>query len=163
VSDAKKPEVTAAPVKSADVNIADLVRQTVEGLLPSLILAAQGGRPAVKEAPIPLGMRPRCVTCNQVEGTGCNGKHVEIAVYPSRDEVSEYFQGVILNGVKYLSNDANHKIPVPELGLDAITSRIIAYEENEVATRNGRKKERRPGQRPVGSGVGHATPADGWR
>ncbi len=161
MSDAKKPEVTAA--KPSEPNIADLVRQTVEGLLPSLILAAQGGRPAVKEAPVPMGFRPRCVTCGQVEGTGCNGKHVEIAVYPNRAETAEYFQGVSLNGVKYLSNDEGHKIPVPELGLDAIVSRIIAYEENEVATRNGRKKERKPGSRPVGQGVGHATPNDGWR
>lgn len=57
-----------------------------------------------------------------------NKHHVKMAVYPLREFNAEYFQGVWINGVRYLSNTANHHIWVPKTSHGDI-ARIIGDAE----------------------------------
>jgi hypothetical protein len=128
------------------------VKEIVEALLPSLIAAAQP-RQYAPPAPKPKIV---CRECGMLESI-CEGKHTRMVVYPlRRPEYADCFQGVSINFVKYMSTSPDHQLVVPESLVGTIQSHIDAYEDNEVAVRNGRKKTKAHG--------GKAQPAvDGWR
>jgi hypothetical protein len=86
-----------------------------------------------------------------------------MVVFPRRyPEHGQFFQGVYLNGVKYLSNDEGHEITVPEIAAGSIAQLVQNFENNEQETRIGRRAERFSGTlSPAGSAV---TPQNiGWR
>lgn len=142
------------------------VQQIVEQLIPAAIAAAvQSGRAASQPAQPQhraLQAAPRCQLCGQ-EKTACGGKHVEMAVFPQRyPQHADYFTGVQINGVRYLSNDGSHKILVPEISANEIAAIVSTFEENEQAMAVGRKATRHSGTvSPNGNSVQPAT--QGWR
>lgn len=142
------------------------VKAVADDLLPAAIAAAtlaakpEAPRPQL-QAPAPS--REICYQCGQALRTGCFGKHAEMVVFPQRHpEHGDFFQGVILNGVRYLSNDESHKVLVPENAVSNISQIVQAFEQNEQEVRIGRKAERYSGRvSPSGSSVTPQT--QGWR
>lgn len=137
----------------------------MQELLPFIAALAQTKAP---EAPRPQlhaapPIRQTCHMCRQDAVTGCGGKHTEMVVYPTRyPEHGRFFRGVILNGVTYLSNNEGHKIVVPEPAANTIAQIVANYEDNEQATRIGRRAERHSGS--IGQGGTGFTPANSaWR
>lgn len=139
----------ADPVKAAASASASAA---VEAMLPTIAaMMAQGqGGPAPKYRP-PQDPGPRCPTCGQYlkacGGPPPEGKedvnHSWISVFPkgiaAQAEFSEWFTGVTLNGVRYLSAEPGHRIPVPKVAEADIIAMIERWSEEEILARTGRK------------------------
>lgn len=152
----------AAPGIS-DAAMAAAVKFVSEQMIPAAVAAAvaattkQGGAGPLPAAP---KSKEKCTDCGQTKSTGCMGQHVEMVVFPK--SYSEYFTGVTLNGVKYLSNHENHKITVPASCESMLQGIVDQYEKNERELATGRKASRHSGQvSPHGSSVNPANQA--WR
>ncbi len=127
---------------------AQMVSDILKEVLPSAMAAAAvtaanmvTGR-QTPSAPAPAS-REVCDMCRQMKRTGCMGEHVMVAVYPKREEFAENFQGVFINGVKYLSNGPEHLIPIPSNS--EVMYLLNKWEENEAQVRLGRKKQHNSG------------------
>ena len=160
MADPKTPEAKSAVPPSVDA------KELVKELMPYLAALAQmkapePERPRVHvQAPV---NRRICHVCRQDADTGCGGEHEEMVVFPTRyPEHGKFFRGVILNGVTYLSNNESHKVLVPARAVPTIQQIVIAYEDNEQATRIGRRAERHSGS--IGnSGTGFNPANSAWR
>ena len=156
MSDDKKP----APQEQLTM------KQVVEQLIPAAIAAAVSATNKQQPAPAaqarPVGAPQRCPECSQ-QRSACEGKHIEMVVYPTRyPEHADYFVGVMINGIKYLSNDDTHKVLVPENAAGAIKAIVQTFEQNEHDMATGRKAQRHSGVvSPHGAAVNQATAA--WR
>lgn len=156
MADTKTPE----PKQQVNVDAKELIKE----LLP-MLAALEGMRPK-PEAERPRVQAPAirqiCHVCRQALA-GCEGKHVQLVVYPQRyPEHGQFFQGVFLNGVKYLSNDDGHEITVPANAANSIRQLVQNFENNEQETRIGRKAERYSGS--LGPGGSAVNPQHiGWR
>lgn len=93
---------------------------------------AQQSKEAVEAAQARLNT---CQECRQ-KVAACKGKHRKAVVLPQNARDAQFFQGVILNGVKYLSNNLNHHITVP--AFFNFEERVTAAAEQEDVNRNGR-------------------------
>jgi hypothetical protein len=155
MSDIKQPE---APVT---------VKQLVD-LLPTLVATAVGAAQRANAQPAAVPIRAanvapiRCHDCGQ-QKSACEGKHVQLVVYPTRyPQHARFFPGAILNGIKYLSNDEGHTVTVPACAEATIMNLVSGYEQNEQEMAVGRKAERRSGVvSPNGTNVQQANQA--WR
>ncbi|MFT3866844.1 MAG: hypothetical protein QM729_21485 [Solirubrobacterales bacterium] len=169
-----KVEVKPTEVKPAEPTkneALDLAMEAIARLLPGLsassalaaVQALQASQPAAPVSTRGRAYSPVCMDCGQ-HTSACNGKHVEMVVYPVRNpEHARFFRGVILNGKEYLSNHSTHAIVVPECAESFIQNTIDAYVRNEVEVSMGRVKERFSGTiGPKGSNL-NPNPADGWR
>lgn len=143
------------------------MKQLVEQVIPAAIAAAaKAGRDSAPQPQVQVprhaAAAPRCIVCGQ-EKTACNDKHVEMVVFPQRyPHHATYFTGVTINGVRYLSNDASHKIVVPESAASGIESLVHTFENNEQDMAVGRVAKRNSGVvSPNGTSVSPATQA--WR
>lgn len=163
-----KPEVKSE-TKPSDSAMAEALRLVAEQMIPAAVASAvaavsaqRGQQSAPQGRPVHAPPAAKCMDCGQ-ELRACEGKHVLAVVYPTRyPHTADYFMGVILNGVKYLSNDAGHKVLIPANAETAIQQIVSAYEQNEQDMSVGRKKEHRSGViGPGGSAVVPATAA--WR
>lgn len=151
----------------SDAAMAAAVKFVSEQMIPAAVAAAVSAttkQAAPAPAPTRAGPVPqqKCHDCGQVR-SGCEGKHVLLAVYPQRyPQHADYFPGVILNGVKYLSNNGSHKILVPANAESTILGVVAGFEQNEHEMANGRKAERHSGHvSPHGASVQPANQA--WR
>lgn len=160
----KKPEV-----KNTDQLIADAVQKALADALPMSagVMAktfaetqhgfSQASRAAAETAR-PTGIR--CGKCRQHLPSGLKEDehpHRLVAVYPQNARKhGKWFQGIFINGVRYLSNSAIHKIHVPA---DADVEKMIQiWEENEDELQTGRQVDHNSGS------VDKPTPATvGWR
>lgn len=145
------------------------VKKVSADLIPAAVAAAVA---AVKQADataaaqrqaIPQHRAPqRCTECGQ-QATACEGKHVDMIVYPTRyPQHADYFRGVILNGITYLSNNEGHKVRVPAAAESNILQIVQAYEQNEQEMQLGRSKQHHSGHiGPNGSSTSQAQMA--WR
>lgn len=86
----------------------------------------------------------RCQVCRQILPRGVKqGDHTHKRMIVWANYNSEYFQGVRINGVQYLSNDDRHHILVPA---DANVEYLVAqWENNERVTAEGRKHSHNSG------------------
>lgn len=149
-----------------DAAMAAAVKYVSEQMIPAAVAAAVAA--TTKSAPAPQAQArsvlniPTCTDCGQ-KVTGCEGKHSKMVVYPTNfPQFADYFVGVILNGVKYLSNDASHEVVVPTNCIGTINAIVAGYEKNEQEMAIGRKKEHSSGHvTPHGSSVQPAHQA--WR
>lgn len=139
----------AAPQKQITIGASELqslVKSIAEEMLGVSVAAATAMRP--QAAPTGHQARnfgPRCGTCGQYE-SACKGEHVDLCVYPvNYPEFGDFFQGVILNGVKYLSNGPGHVLKVPKCSESEIRCIIKGYEQNERECRVGRSKQHNSG------------------
>lgn len=107
-------------------------------------------------------VHPQCPLCQQYV-SACEGKHVEMVVFPVKyPEFYQYFPGIKINGVQYLSRNENHRITVPECAASTISNAINAFEQNEKATVMGRSATHNSGSiGKQGTGFKPATAA--WR
>lgn len=153
------------PAISADA-LAAAIKQVSAELIPAAIAAAVAAtsKPAAQAVPAAVAdnRKAKCPECKQML-SGCQGKHVQMIVYPQRyPQHADYFPGVHLNGVKYLSNDETHLVLVPEAAATSIANIVSTFEQNEQDMAVGRKAVRHSGTvSPNGNSV---TPADkAWR
>lgn len=164
-SDDKK---TQGDVKTEQSTLEQAIKAVADSIIPAAVAAAVAATQRsniVQAAPSGRPAPPsnaKCHVCSQ-SYSGCEGKHVSMVVYPQRyPEHGEYFQGATLNGVRYLSNDEQHEILVPENAVGTISQIVRNFEDNEQDTRIGRKAERRSGViGPNGSSFNPALKA--WR
>jgi hypothetical protein len=151
-----------APVPSMDeAGLRAIIKGVAEEMLAVSVATAQAMQPTqVVQAPPQRGIvtGPICGTCGQAE-KACGREHKDIAVYPtSYPEFGEWFQGVFINGVKYLSNNESHLIPVPKVAVTTFYELIRRFEQNERESRVGRSKTHQSGH------ISNPTPAQAaWR
>lgn len=133
------PKSDVKPDQSKPLTVQDLAT-----LLPTMMaaIATASNQPKQASAPYREPIKAKCSECGQVK-TGCEGKHVKMTVLPA--SFQEYFPGVILNGIKYLSNDDGHTVTVPANAESTILGIIAGYERNEQELASGRKAVRHSG------------------
>jgi hypothetical protein len=149
-----KPNTPAAPQKPTEAkteakagtiggsDLESLIKRISEEMLSVSIATASAMRPA---APAPSGHQardfgPKCGTCGQYE-TACQKKHVDFCAYPTNyPEFGEFFQGIMVNGVRYLSNGPGHTVKIPAVSEAEFANIIRTYEHNERESRVGRSK-----------------------
>lgn len=140
---------------------APITMKDVMALIPTMIASAVQASKAAEPAPrgaAPKQM-PKCHECGQVL-SGCEGKHIQMVVHPA--QFAEYFPGVIINGIKYLSNDSGHRITVPAACESTIMGIVAGFEKNEREISVGRKRDHHSGSvSPHGSSINPANAA--WR
>lgn len=133
----RPPEVDIAKL------VADITKSVMDQALPAVASAFAANQPKPQAYVDPRGAPNHgevCGVCRQYV-KACEGKHVDLCVYPSRyPEFGEFFQGCRINGVTYLSNDESHTVPVPANAAPYIQQMIEAFANNERETRIGRKK-----------------------
>lgn len=161
MSDNKTQTPTPAP-KQETLTMEQVLNQLIPASIAAAVQAVAAKQPAAQPARTAVAAAPRCQLCGQ-EKTACEGKHVEMAVFPQRyPQHADYFTGVTINGVRYLSNDGSHKILVPAVSANEISNIVATFEENEQAMAVGRKATRHSGTvSPLGANVQPAT--QGWR
>lgn len=150
------------PAQSEQITIKQIVEQLIPSAIAAAVQATKQSQAPVQAARPANVAAPRCGDCGQ-EKTACGGKHVQMVVFPLRyPQHAEYFMGVQINGVKYLSNDENHKVTVPEEAAGSIKSIVQAFEQNEQDMAVGRKAIRHSGTvSPYGASTSPAQQA--WR
>lgn len=138
--------VAPAPATTAGTGLTPELQELVssalkQGIADGIAMASQmtADRAAAKtvaETPVVKQQLGRCSECQQMLAS-CKSKHRQVAVYPVNPNHGRWFQGVIINGVTYLSNSAQHKIPIPE---DANVEYLVAeWERNEDQLLTGRQ------------------------
>lgn len=163
-----KDEVKVAPEDAIAKAVREAVGKALSEAIPAVAtIAVESQRKANQvvgdgkaEAAIrAAAQRLQCPKCFQPV-SACNGKHRRVVVYPTNQRFGRYFQGVFINGIRYLSNGPSHAIDVP-LECD-IEYMISAWEQNEYDTAQGRKAEHNSGS--LGAAGGQFSPAtEGWR
>lgn len=99
---------------------------------------------------------------------GDDDNHTMMVVLPNSREAAKWFQGIIINSRRLLSEHPNHRIPVPKVNDIAVM--LQAFEESEENFRSPRKASWDSGwvafnSRPAdGQGFTRPyTPRGGWR
>lgn len=112
------------------------VKEAIKEALPLAVgLAAQAAQPAAKPYQSGQFSREKCAACRQYL-IACKGEHEMLAVYPQNSKYGRWFQGVWINGERYLSNNLGHKIAVPKA--NDIRNIISTWEAAEEVLQNGR-------------------------
>lgn len=129
--------------------IANAVERAIEKALPAAVSVAVSALRPPAPAPVaasaahantPAHPGQKCHECRQLL-RACKGQHMKMCVYPKNEEFGQFFQGVKVNGVVYLSDFPGHEITVPKE--NDIAERLQAAEQQERWNRSGRKKMRK--------------------
>ena len=147
--------------KSLEDKIAEGVARAMEKALPLAVQAAIQTQASVTQSQHALAMAARatgekCSVCRQLLPAGVKQgehKHIRVAIFPKDHRHGKWFQGLFINGVRYLSNNAQHLIDVPA---DVDLSLIKNWEENEEVLKEGRDASHNSGDvsAPKSSTVG---------
>lgn len=146
------PAAPAAPVDPVKAAAAASAAAAVEAMLPTVVAMLAQQQPRVMGGrPVHQDPGPRCHICGQY-AKACGGppaegakdtNHAWISVFPrgiaGQAEFADWFTGVIINGVTYLSNGPGHRIPVPKVAEADINATVAKWSEEEVLSRVGRK------------------------
>lgn len=128
--------------------------EAVKALMPAVAsIALQKGQAQVVTDPRNMPRPPiqRCDKCGQNVKACKDDGHVQMVVYPTKyPEFGDWFMGVFINGVRYLSNNAAHAVTVPRVAKSDILGMIRTWETNERELKLGRKRKRVSGN--VGNG-----------
>ncbi len=127
--------------------ISATIRAVTTDLLPAMMAAMKQGTntPQFAAAEAKIKRRELCQVCRQAV-SGCGGVHSEMIVFPQKyPEFGKWFQGVTINGVRYLSDNATDYVTVPASCVSSISNMVRAYEENERVMRMGRTAEHNSG------------------
>ena len=155
-NEVKKQDTSQTAEEKQQKLISDTVKTVMEAALPMVAAAYASGQPKPQASTRGKDYGPRCGICGQYV-SGCNNEHEEVIVYPERyPEFGKYFRGYGLNGVWYLSNNENHKIPVPKASVVHVQQSIAAFEKNERETMIGRDTHHNSGSvhQPIQAQVG---------
>lgn len=152
-----------------------VTQKTLEAILPELI-ASMKPQPApltpAQQRYIPRTARRTCDTCGwtlhgeEAKAGHCK-EHESVVVYPQNEEFADFFvyHGIRINGVKFVSNHANHAIPVPKGLKDTILYHLQEYERAEKEMRLGRTRNRVGGGGAgsvSGNGGARINPSNNW-
>lgn len=111
----EQPAAEAPKPKTDEMR--EVARALAEELVPSVAVAvAQATRGPVVHDPRRQPPPPnptRCSTCGQLL-VACKDEHEMLVVYPQNVRHGKFFQGLFLNGVRYLSPRPGVAIPVPK-------------------------------------------------
>lgn len=164
-----KTAVPAAPQKDTvsrselQEAVSEAARAAVQAMMPAVAASIASAQP--RQAPVSIDRaphsHPRCPACNQYQ-VACKGKHESLVVYPQNDQFADWFDGIDINGVRYISPDRNTAIVVPADAAGVILKMVKDYEDNEMQTRMGRKRTRNSGDVTRGNPV-TAAGVGGWR
>ena len=147
--------------------IAKAVKEALETAIPA---AAAGIAKAQNQAQQELqtsirASKPsgdKCNICRQMLPAGKTAEthpHRKMVVYPSNPRLAKWWQGIMLNGVYYSSNNSNHKITVPaDVNFEYI---IQEFEKNEEEQQQGRFANHDSGA--LGPGGTPNKAEKGWR
>lgn len=94
-----------------------------------------------------LAQRPtqKCQECGQLEAA-CNKEHVKMVVtFTKYPQYAEFFVGIYLNGVRYLSNHPGHYVTVPKAAEGEFMYRLQQAEEEEVVVHTKRTRHHNTG------------------
>lgn len=135
---------TVVDEKTLEDKIAEGIAKAMEKALPAMAqaavqvqISAQDARSQSIAASRLTG--ERCADCKQFLPPGVTqGKHPHkrMVVFPRSRRNGKWFQGIFINGVRYLSNHASHHITVPE---DLDETLLANWEENEEVMKEGRE------------------------
>ena len=154
-------EVTPTPAPKTDIS--PELQAAINAMGMAVAAGMQAGLQSSRPQPAPQPRaRQICTVCRQ-DVHGCEGKHVEMVVYPTKyPKYARYFTGIQLNGVTYLSNDEGHKVLVPENAASEISAMVARAEQEEVEMRTGREVEHYAGSVSPGGSRPNAA-YKGWR
>lgn len=123
-------------------------KAAVEALMPAIASAVLQGKTPNVVAAGPAQRVPviRCGECGQDKRACAKTGHTKMVVYPSRyPEFAEWFMGVYINGVRYLSDHPSHQIIVPTDAVAGIKTHVQVWEDNERTTKLGKKRKHNSG------------------
>lgn len=167
MSNDKKVETPKVEEKKAEPTLSEAVaaavRETVTQVIPLAITASQAaarGVAADAAAAKAGNLGDRCQECRQPV-KGCQGKHIQMVVYPKNARLADWFPGIKINGVTYRSSHGSQLVTVPES--NDIAKMIEAFEESEDNFVNGRTAMHNSGS--LGPNGGQTNPAyvPNWR
>lgn len=161
--------------ETEDEKMARLIGMTVKAVMnemvPAMAALQRAEQPKMEQAGRHVARWKQCNECKQrgPKGPPCEGQHTTMVVYPTRyPHFGKWFQGVIINGVRYLSHDRRQRILIPTAMVSGITKIITDFEDNEYAQAMGRTAEHDSGSlAEPGAGVTSVKEANGaqhgWR
>lgn len=143
------------PAKVEEKQLSDMekmqafVRDAIKEALPAVAAVAVQTAQGLQQAPQPTQPQslPRfrgeqCPECKQAVAA-CKSKHAKMVVFPKNPNYGKWFQGINLNGVKYLSHNGGHAITVPADNCFAYM--IQQFESSELALQTERKFDHNSG------------------
>lgn len=174
-------EVIKEVEKSAPVDKKETAAERDQRLITSVVKAMMGEMmPAfaamtrsqssvgAREGGRPVRRFKQCRTCRQAgpgDGPPCNGEHSKMVVFPQKyPQFGKYFQGCIINGIRYLSSNRRELVEVPTACVSSIMKTINDFEENEWQTAMGRQGGEDLGSfNEGGRGNTYREGTQGWR
>jgi hypothetical protein len=136
--------------KMVQEGAAAAAKAAVDALMPAMAAVSVQNRQTGQVASPQQGGFPRvpvirCNECGQ-DKRACKSGHKQMCVYPTRyPEFAEWFMGVYINGVRYLSDRPGHLITVPADAESGILTHIRVWEDNERTTKLGKKRRHNSG------------------
>lgn len=154
--DVKKPEEKKEEPKAVQSVTLD-AKSLQEALAAALKQGIAEGMAMAAIAAKPVSATPQtvaqCGECKQ-KVNACKGKHRETVVFPFNAKWGRWFQGVYINGIRYLSNGPHEKVTVPH---DSDVEYMIAmWEANEEEMKTGRERQHFTGS--IGPGGSQTNP-----
>jgi hypothetical protein len=163
MSDPKKQDQKPTPAPQTEVQTrqdetaaiaAAVAQKTLEAVLPSLIASLRAG-----QAPAPVQKRAgpsarRCDVCGfpTKDGKSECAEHEAVVAYPTKyPEWGDWFTGIVINGVKVLSNHESHSVLVPKGTADTVRLMVQEWERSERLLRMERERNNRRGSGAVGN------------
>ncbi len=139
--------------------------QVLKAITDGMAMGVAMGAKQPQQVQLARGQREtvtNCQKCGQMltkggRPAGCQGKHVEMVVYPKKH--GRFFQGAFINGVRYLSNHARHKITVP--AENNIEYAVAQWEDSEDRMKEGRESNHNSGEMSA-TGKTSFNPAHGF-
>lgn len=139
--EASQKDIFADMIKAA---VKAVIEETLPAMAAASAVANKGGGMVAAENVIKRWQI--CSTCRQKGpptkanplGYPCKGNHIYMVVYPQRyQHFAKFFQGVMINGVRYLSSNRRERILVPTEMEGTVLKIIEDWEDNEQATMSG--------------------------
>lgn len=136
MSDEKK---TTTPTTPSPTDLKDALAKGIADGIAAAEMVRQGSMPKAAARP---DFNDACEECGQ-KARACKGKHKKVVVLPKDETLAPFYQGYVLNGVKYLSEHGSHFITLPE-ACD-VEYAVQNWENQERSMRQGRKRSHNSG------------------
>jgi hypothetical protein len=151
---APEPQLQARTDETAAIASA-VTQKTLEAILPSLMQNLSKGQAPQAVNPsqqryVPRESKRRCDVCgwhlDDKTKQSCD-EHESVVLYPTNEDYAPHFltHGLILGGVKFMSEGPQHRVPVPKGAKDTLLYMLQEYERAEKEMRTGRTRKRNVG------------------
>lgn len=141
--EASQKDIFSDMIKAA---VKAVIEETLPAMAAASAVANKGGTVAAENV---IKRWQICSTCRQKGpptkanplGYPCKGNHTYMVVYPQRfQHFAKFFQGVTVNGVRYISSNRRERILVPTEMEGTIMKIVTDWEDNEQATMSGARQ-----------------------